>query len=201
MDADWSVELGHDDPALDFPWSSSNGSKGYVDLLQRPELLSAISEASQYPELGEFLLTLNAPSSHWLTAKCDVWLDHQLDEAEGIYGMTMKQSSYVDLISRDPPARFSFERHERWAKSAARRLSSEDEDPVACEFIVRRCWYHTELSGHSSSAQATPANDNPSPSFYVTLYLFGYADDEAEARTRWATGLRQVASVLTELAP
>ena len=102
MDADWSVELGHDDPALDFPWSSSNGSKGYVDLLQRPELLSAISEATQYPELGEFLLTLNAPSSHWLTVKCDVWLDHQLGEAEGIYGATMRQSSYVDLILAIP---------------------------------------------------------------------------------------------------
>ena len=32
MDADWSVELGTDDPALEFPWTSPDGAQGYIDL-------------------------------------------------------------------------------------------------------------------------------------------------------------------------
>ena len=201
MDADWSVELGHDDETLDFPWCSPDGSLRYIDLSQHPSALTEIPEATQYRELGEFLLAVNAPPSPWLTVKCDIWLDNELGEAEKIYDATVKQSSYVDLIARDLAARFSFERHEKWVKSAARQLSNDDTEPIACEFIVRRCWYHPETNRDSSQADAAPAKDDPSPGFYVTFYLSGYADDEAQARTRWATGLQWVTSVLTGLAP
>jgi hypothetical protein len=187
MDADWSVELAADDPALEFPWSSPEGSEGYVNLLARPEHLPEIPEATRYPELAEFLLALNAPSSPWLTAKCDVWFENELGEAEEIYDAALKMCSYFDLISRDVVARFSFEQHEQRVKSLARRLSDSDDRPIACDFIVRRCWYH-----HDS-----PADDSPSPGFYVTFYLFGYGNDEAQARTRWAEGLQRVTSVLT----
>jgi hypothetical protein len=73
MDADWSVELGAEDAALEFPWSSPDGPQRYVALQRHPELLADIPEAVQYPALGDFLRALNVPSSLWLTAKCDVW--------------------------------------------------------------------------------------------------------------------------------
>ena len=192
MDADWSVELGADDPALEFPWSSPDGSQGYVDLSSQPQALSGITEAARHPELADFLRTTNGPSCPWLTVKCDVWTDDELGEAETIYDGTLKLCSYVDLIARDDVARYSFERHEAWAKSAARRLDSEDDDPIACEFIVRRCWYRSE---GSVDPEQTTAD------FYVTFYLFGYGNDEAEARARWAEGLRRVTGVIADLAP
>jgi hypothetical protein len=186
VDADWSVELGADDSALEFPWTSPDGSHGCLDLLTHPEQTSKIPEATRYPELSEFLFALNAPSSPWLTAKCDVWFDDELGEAEDIYDARLKMCSYVDLIARDQADRFSFERHEQWVKSLARQLSDEDEQPITCEFVVRRCWYHA----------GSPADDEPAPGLYVTLYLFGYGDDEAQARSRWVEGLQRVTSVL-----
>ncbi len=191
MDADWSVELGADDPALEFPWSSPDGSHSYLDLLTHPEHVFEIPEASRYPELAEFLLALNTPSSPRLTAKCDVWFDDELGEAEDIYDSRLKMCSYVDLIFRDAAARFSFERHEQWVKALARRLSDQDDEPIACEFAVRRCWYHTN----------SPTDDDPAPGLSVTLYLFGYGNDEAQARTRWAEGLQRVTSVLIAYKP
>lgn len=190
MDADWSVELGRDDPTLEFPWTSPDGSRRYVDLQQSPESISEIPEAEHHPELAEFLHSLNAPDSPWQTVKCDVWLERELDEAERIYEATVKFCSFVDLIARDMSSRFSFERHERFVKLAARQLSDNDDQPVSCEFTVRRCFYHQEtLEGDLTAG------------FYVTFYLFGYGNDEAEARGRWAPGLHRVTSLLTGLRP
>lgn len=190
MDADWSVELGRDDPTLEFPWSSPDGSRRYIDLLQSPESVAEIPEARQYPELADFLLVLNGSVSAWRTAKCDVWLDDELVESELIYDATLKFCSYVDLIARDALARFSLERHECFVKSAAKQLSDDDGVPVSCEFTLRRCWYLGELAGSDVRA-----------GFYITFYLFGYGSGEAHARARWAEGLRRGTSILIGLAP
>jgi hypothetical protein len=73
MDVDWSVELGAEDPVLEFPWSSPDGKQRYVNLSQHPDAIAEVSEAVHYPELGEFLRKVNTESSPWVTAKCDVW--------------------------------------------------------------------------------------------------------------------------------
>ena len=127
MDADWSVELGRDDPALEFPWSSPEGSRRYIDLRQSPELVSEIPEAARSPELAQCLIALNAPTSAWQTVKCDVWSDDELGAGELIYEPRLKFCSYVDLIACNAPVRFSFERHECFVKRAARQLSDDDE--------------------------------------------------------------------------
>lgn len=186
MDADWSVELGRDDEALEFPWSSPDGTRGFVDLSRNLEAISEISEAAQYPELAGFLLVLNSKSSPWLTAKCDVWIDHELGEAEEIYDAKLKMCSYVDLVSRNESERLSFEQHEQWVKSATFRLRNIGPHPIACELIVRRCWYHAD----------SRADDEPVPGFYVTLYLFAYGNDEIQARARWGEGLALISDVL-----
>ena len=190
MDADWSVELARDDPALEFPWSSPDWSRGYIDLLRSPELVSEIPEAAGCPELTQCLTALNAPTSAWQTVKCDVWPDDELGVGELIHDARLKFCSYVDLIARNAPARFSFERHECFVKSAARQLSNDDEQPISYEFTVRRCWFHSERVG-----------DDLTPGFYVTFYLFGYGSDEAQARARWAEGLGRGTSILIGLAP
>ncbi len=187
MDADWSVELGADDPVLEFPWSSPDGPQHYVDLREHPEAVANIPEARQYSELAEFLTQANADSSAWMTVKCDVWLDDELAEAEAIYDANLKFCCYVYLIARDETARWSFERHESWVKATAKTLSTDDDEPLACELIVRRCWYHPD---------GRPDPERMTANFYVTLYLFGYGRDEAAARAQWARGLRLLTPVL-----
>jgi hypothetical protein len=190
MDVDWSVELGADDPALEFPWSSPDGSQRFVDLSQDSGAIASLPEVTQYPELAEVLIALNAESSPWLTAKCDIWTDDDLGEADEIYDAQLKVCSYIDLVRRSESERSSFHQHEKWVKSAA--LASqplEMDDPIVCEFIVRRCWYH---SG------SRPDNE-PEPGFYVTLYVSGYGSDEAGARAMWARGLTQVSGILVGL--
>jgi hypothetical protein len=200
MDADWSVELGADDDALEFPWASPDGSQSHLDLQRHPELLAEIPEAAQFPELAGFLCALNGPESQWLSAKCDVWIDGELGEAEAIHDAKLKLCSYVDLIFRYEDERFCFDRHEQWVKSAARELSVGGL-PVACEFIVRRCWYRPEASDlRAFDDTLSPGGENLQPGFYITFYLFGYGANEHQARERWGEGLRRVTSVLAQLA-
>jgi hypothetical protein len=201
MDADWSVELGSDDGALEFPWSSPDGRQRYFDLRGHPEQLAEIPEAVLFPELGELLHALNAPPSPWFTAKCDVWTENHLDAAEAIHDATLKLCSYVDLIFRADDTRFSFDRHEQWVKSAARELSNDVATSVACEFIVRRCWYRPEVSPlREFEETSSREGENTVPGFCITFYLLGYGNTESEARERWAAGLRQVTPVLLALA-
>jgi hypothetical protein len=84
MDADWSIELGRNDPVLEFPWSSEDGSQQFVDLSYDLTSLDRIPEGRQYRELAAFLRAVNAPSSPWITTKCDVWFERELAEAEQI---------------------------------------------------------------------------------------------------------------------
>jgi hypothetical protein len=190
MDADWSVELGEDDPALEFPWASPDGSRRYVDLQRSRESIGEISEATQYRELAECLLALNVRDSPWQTVKCDVWYERQLDEAEKVYDAALKLCSYVDLIAQDVPMRFLFDRHEQFVKMAGKQLSDNDDQPISCELTVRRCWYREERPGGDHT-----------PGFSVTVYVIGYVNYEAEARARWVKGLQRVTSLLAGVAP
>ena len=149
MDADWSVELGSDDPVLEFPWTTHDGVLAYIDLKNHPDRLDDITEVNGLPELADFLRVANEPASSLLTAKCDAWTDHDLGEAEQIYGAKLKFCSYVDLLFAEEDARSSFVKHEVFVKNVARALNAfasetaSDDLPVAAEFIVRRCWYRT----------------------------------------------------------
>ena len=188
MDADFSVELGADDEALEFPWSAEDESLKYHDLKNQPDLLLYVNEARDWPELGELLTSLNSRLSAFVTAKCDVWGDGEISEAEEIYGATMKLASYVDVLFEDglSERRFNFEGHERLVRRVCELLSRAPEIPAAAEFVIRRCYFHD-------------AGEPVSPGFYMTCYLFGYGDDEAEARQRWAIGLSLVQNALVQL--
>ena len=85
MDADFSVELGRDDPVLDFPWTDPDGRLLYFDLKQHPELIAKLEEVENFPELGEFIRTVNSTRSALQSAKCDVWATTELNAEEGIF--------------------------------------------------------------------------------------------------------------------
>jgi hypothetical protein len=191
MDVEYSVELGADDDVLDFPWSSPEHNLRYYDLKHQPDLLLYISEATNYQELGRYLAAVNSISSAFLTAKCDVWSETALNEAEAIYEAKAKLACYVDHLfseggesAEDP--RFSFERHERFAERLVELLGRVPPISAAVELIIRRCYYHLDGADTRSG-------------YFMTIYVSGYGDDAIDARQRWGMALNLVQNVLLQL--
>ncbi len=176
MEADFAVELGADDETLELPWAAGDGGPCYYDLKRQPELLLEIEEASQAPELAEFLAAMNSPAGILETAKCDTWSSTEINPEEDIFGATHKFCSYVDILFSQETSRCSFAEHEQFAKRITQLLKRVPEIPAAVELLIRRCFYH--------------AGDELREGFYITLYVFGYGDDEPQARQRWAIAVK-----------
>ncbi len=181
MQVDWSVELGHDDPALEVPWATADGSVRYYDLRAQPELLLEVEEARREPPLGEFLAALNSPASSFATAKCDTWTSRDITPEEELFGAACKFGSYVDLIVAQGAPRSSFDRHEALVKRLTALLKKAPEIAAAVEFIVRRCYFDTREG------------------FYVTFYCFGYGDDEPQAHQRWTIAMKLVENAMLQV--
>jgi len=160
MHADFSVELGRDDAALELPWSSTDPAVRYHDLKTHPELLQQIPEAMAYPELGAFLARINAAGFPLATAKCDAWQSRGVTPEEEIFG-DRKFVSYIDLVFEGAAERCSFEKHEAFAKDLCRLLSQAPEIPAAVEVVIRRCYYHGAgaLLGVADKAVAAVVGD------------------------------------------
>jgi hypothetical protein len=141
MHADFSVELGSDDPALEIPWSS-DGAVRYYDLRKNPEAVAQIPEAAAYPELRAFLVRVNATDSRLETAKCDVWQSREILPEEEIFGAERKFVSYVDLVFVQENERNSFAWHEKFAEELCKLLSRAPDIAATVEVIIRRCYYH-----------------------------------------------------------
>src|SRR5512146_3203639 len=186
MDADFSVELGAEDETLFLPWSSDDGRLRYYDLKRQPDLLLYVDEAARWQELGEFLAQVNSAASRLQSAKCDAWFTTELGQEEAVYGASGKFASYVDLVFAAEAPRFSFAQHEDWVKRLSKLLGRAPQISCAAEFVIRRCCY--ALAGKESRQ-----------GFCVTFYLFGYGDDEADARRRWGIGLKLVGNAILQL--
>jgi hypothetical protein len=184
VEADFAVELGADDETLELPWAADDGGPRYYDLKRRPELLLDVEEASRERELGEFLVAMNAPAGILETAKCDAWSSTEINPEEEIFGAAFKFGSYVDLLFTQESSRSSFEEHEHFARGVTQLLKRVPEIPAAAELLIRRCFYHVE--------------DEVREGFYVTFYLFGYGDEEPQARQRWAIGLKLVENAIRQ---
>ncbi len=184
MDADFAVELGEGDAVLDLPWSA-DGGPSYLDLKRHPELLPGLQECVWYPELADFLRGVNSSASAFESAKCDAWCTSEMLPEDEAFGAALKFGSYVDLLFSSEDARFSFPQHEEFARSLSSLLKRAPEMPCAAEFLIRRCYFQ----------QSTQVQTG----YYVTFYLFGYGDEEEQARQRWAIGLKLVENALRQL--
>jgi hypothetical protein len=185
MDADFSIELGREDPVLDFPWNDPAGKLAYVDVKRHPELMARVEESEQFPELGEFLRVLNSPRSIVETAKCDAWATTELSPEEEIYHASHKFASYVDLVFSETDTRLSLSRHQQLVNKLVELLRRAPEVPSAAELCVRRCYF----------SEGSAVQDG----FYFTLYLSGYGNDEARARQNWEVGLKLVGNAVIQL--
>jgi len=185
MNADFSIELGREDPVLDFPWKDPAGKLAYVDLKRRPELMARIEEAKKYPELGEFLRTVNSARSMVETAKCDAWATMELSAEEEIHDVSHKFASYVDVVFSNIDMRSSVSAHEQFARKLVELLRRTPEIPSSVEVCVRRCYFGDEGGVREG--------------FYCTLYVSGYGNDEPSARQNWAVGLKLVGNAMVQL--
>jgi len=185
VEADFAVELGADDETLELPWAAADGGPRYYDLKRQPELLLQVEEARRTAELGEFLAVMNSPGGILETAKCDTWSSTEINPEEEIFGAAYKFCSYVDLLFSQETSRCSFAEHEQFAKRITQLLKRVPEIPAAAELLVRRCFCH--------------AGGETRDGFYITLYLFGYGDDEAQARQRWAIGLKLLENAIRQV--
>jgi hypothetical protein len=186
MDADFSIELGRDDPVLDFPWTDPSGKLAYYDLKRQPELIAKLEEAQRSPELAEFLRAINVPRSPLESAKCDAWSTNELSADEEIFNVSHKFASYVDLVCSNLEQR-SFEFHEGFARKLSDLLRRAPEMRASAEVCVRRCFFD-----ESEQVRA---------GFYFTLYVNGFGEDESAARRNWAIGLKLVGNAILQLSP
>lgn len=180
MDAEFSVELGADDPTLAVPWNTPDGATGYVDLKVSPEAMNALEEVRDFPELAGFLRALNACGAIYETAKCDVWLDTLMDVDDEPYEATVKCGSYVDLFFREPYKLAAFAEHERRARDLVQRLRKCDDLPARAEVIIRRAYFSDDEG------------------LYWTVYLFGYGDDAESAQARWGCALNLLRTAMLQ---
>lgn len=185
MDADFSIELGREDPVLDFPWQDPAGTLAYVDVKRHPELMPSIEEAQTFPELAEFLRTLSSPRSALETAKCDAWTTTDLSAEEEIYDASTKFASFVDVVFTDNDARLSLPAHEHFARKLVALLQRAPETPSVAEVCVRRCYFAEEGGAREGC--------------YCTLYVSGYGNDEFTARQNWGVGLKLVGNAVLQL--
>lgn len=185
MEADFAVELGADDETLEMPWADQESGLRYYDLKRHPELLRDIEEACRLPELREFLTALNSPASIFETAKCDVWSTTDMNAEDEIFGAAHKFGSYVDFLFSHEAPRRSFPAHEKFAQALVQLLKRAPGIPAAAEFLIRRCYYHAE--------------NQVIEGFYVTFYLFGFGEDETQARQRWAIALELAENAIKQI--
>lgn len=206
MDADFSIELGRDDPVLDFPWKDPAGRLAYVDLRRQPGLIAQVEEAQKFPELGEFLRAVNSPRSLMESAKCDAWATTELSLEEDVFDASHKFASYVDLVFSSTASantlvtsadgantdatkidrRLSFPIHEDFAKSLTELLRRVPEISSSVEVCIRRCFF-----GDAGETRE---------GFYFTVYISGYGSDEAIARRNWGVTLKLAANAIAQLA-
>ena len=187
MQVDYSIELGPESPALEFPWASDAGTVRYYDLKQHPDLVLNIEEARNHKELSEFLSRINAASSPLQTAKCDTWFSRELLPEEEVFGASCKFACYVDLLFVAKELQTSFEKHEALARDLYYLLQRAPEMAAAMEFAVRRCYYHPDGAADSTAG------------FHITAYVTGYGDSQEEAMQRWAIALKLLQHALVQV--
>ena len=136
------------------------------------------------PELAAFLRSVNSRTSAFQTAKCDAGFTRELTLEDEIFETPGKFWCYVDILFTSPEQRASIDRNKSAAETLVLHLRQQSESPAAAEFLMRRCYFGSELSEDG---------------FYITCYVFGYSDDEKEARRRWGSALRFLESSLSQI--
>ncbi len=177
MQAEFTVELGVEDPTLALPWTDPEDRWQFVDLRHHPEQIDDIPEAKDLPELREFLVAANAASSNLQSAKCDTWFSREITEEEAVFGAACKYESYVDVAFHQAAPQKSFPIHEAFAIRLVELLRRAPELPASAEIVIRRAHFESP-------------DNSVREGFYFTIYINGYGDDEPDAKQACGIALR-----------
>ncbi|MEO8727250.1 MAG: hypothetical protein ABI383_14140 [Acidobacteriaceae bacterium] len=177
MLAEFEVEIGGASPTLSVPWADERGLLAYFDLRQNSALVDDIPE-SRDVALRNALLRLNAPTSPFLTAKCDLWTTQELSDEEVIFRAGWKHASYIDLLWRDPPQRTHFGPCEAAMRAWIVELRKSPIESASAAIILRRCNVWNRAG------------------YYWTVYLSGFGDTGISARDLWAAALEELLGIL-----
>ncbi|MGZ4813902.1 MAG: hypothetical protein ACXVZV_00730 [Terriglobales bacterium] len=179
MQAEFSVELTAEDPTLAVPWSDPEGRWKYYDLRSHPEQVSEIEEVNNFPEMREFLVAVNSSASNLQSAKCDAWFSQEMTEEDAPFGATCKFGSYVDVAFHQRAVQASFPLHEAFAVRLVELMKRAPELPARMEIIIRRA--------HFEGAPQLVREG-----YYFTIYVYGYGEDQADARQSCGIALRLI---------
>ena len=194
MLADWTAACGPDDPVLVVPWSDAESGAHFVNLRAEPFDIAEIAEADGYPAMRRALRSLNATTSAFFTAKCDIWtmypevaavelealrLELDLADDEVAFGV----GSYIDLVPRErslfASAHVATDRLSRISRRAARLSHSH----ASLELTLRPAMVDLKA---------------PLEGYSATLYLTAVAADPDTAARRWEAALEDVVHLLRE---
>ena len=185
MQTAFYIELDEGDDRLEIPWADPDDpANRFRDLKAEPGQLDQISEARENPALRRFLAAINAADTLFATAKCDSWQTDEFspDERGAFPQARTKYAFYVDLVfSRDE---FNFHR-EHYEQLSRRLIPLLLASPAVAraELCLRRCYFRAPQTW----------------GFYLTVFLYGYERDLAEAEKEWAAGLEALQSALLQL--
>lgn len=209
MQVDSAVELGRDDPALEMPWASEEGSLSYSDIRTNPVLVDTLPEAQRCMEMREFLIRANAAGFPLQTAKSDIWTTTEISPEEEIFSAGWKFVSYVDLLFSDDAPRFSLQNHQQLMAKLCALLQRAPDMPASIEFVLRHCHYHG-VGPRTSQRSEFDADDENSGEvtheslsdskigFCLTSYVSGFGDTEEEARQCWSIALKLLQHALVQ---
>jgi len=182
-------ELGPDDPRLEIPWASADDpTLTYIDLKAFPDRVEELDECGRRPVLGSLLRAINRADSLLRSAKCHVWVAHELAEEERWdFDFPVKVASYLDLVFDSLDLSASLAAHWRLAEEIERGMKAT-RLPAQMDIAVRRCLFHAKQYW----------------GYYLTLFVHAYGATENEAEAAWTLAvlnLREVLEGLTHLAP
>ena len=210
MYVDSAVELGRDDPALEIPWVSQDGSLRYFNIRANPALIDALPEAA-WVEMREFLIRANAADFPLQTAKSDVWTTTDISPEEEIFSAGWKFASYVDLLFSAEEQCFSLPAHQQLVKKLCALLARAPDMPASIEFVVRHCYYHcpgavapvrdSKDGGQQDQLQPVALDATLGDSrrgFCLTLYVSGFGNTKEEARQPWSIALKLLQHALIQ---
>jgi len=185
VQAAFYIELEDGDDRLEIPWADpTHPANCFYDLKAEPGRLDQISETRDNPPLRGFLATLNAPDTVFATAKCDIWQTDEFgpEERETFPQAQTKFAGYVDVNFSGDSLNFDRRHYEQLARRLIPLLLPAPAG-ARVELCLRRCYYRgREAWG-----------------FYLTVFLYGYGRDAAEAKNEWAAGLKALESALLRL--
>ena len=133
--------------------------------------------------LGSLLRAINRPGSLLRTAKCDVWITHELAEDERWdFDFPLKIASYLDLLFDSTDLNSNLVQHLRLAEEIERGMK---ETRLQCQMdiAVRRCLFHPEENW----------------GYYLTLFIHAYGATESEAEKEWTLATLTLREVLDGL--